>query len=202
MSLWKTFGAEFVPRVRALAKRLRPPTLNGIPSSPPLVTLGLPRTRHFALDHWRWSRFQQDPSFLFPSSHADAKSKQREHCLSLIFHFSAWLLSRPLSLCLRAKPMRFVTRRDKKNMIHINQNPRLRKKKFFLLHAWISLDSPWKLTSLKVGTKMPSLHFSRALWSVWLQACTCFLVKMWRSLKELQTLDRLKNCPKLNYHNF
>ena len=40
MSLWKTFGAEFVPRV--LAKRLRPPTLNGIPSSPPLVTLAFP----------------------------------------------------------------------------------------------------------------------------------------------------------------
>ena len=32
--------------------------------------------------------------------------------------------------------------REKNNMIHINQNPRLRKKKFFLLHAWISLDSP------------------------------------------------------------
>ena len=29
-----------------------PPTLNGIPNSPtPLVTLGLPGTRHFDLDH-------------------------------------------------------------------------------------------------------------------------------------------------------
>ena len=33
-------------------------------------------------------------------------------------------------------------KKGQKNMIHINQNPRLRKKKFFLLHAWISLDSP------------------------------------------------------------
>ena len=32
--------------------------------------------------------------------------------------------------------------RDTNNLIHIDQNLRLRKKKFFLLHAWISLDSP------------------------------------------------------------
>ena len=201
MSLWKTFGAEFVPRVRVLAKRLRPPILNDIPSSPPLVTLGLPRTRHFALDHRRWSRFQQDPCFLFPSSHMHMLSLNKENNWAWSFTFQHGCWAARWACAWGRSQWGLWQEGTKKNMIHTNQNPRLRKKKFFLLHAWISLDSPWKLTSLKVGTKTPSWHFSRALWSIGLQACTCFLVRMWRSLKELQTLDRLKNLQKLNSHN-